>query len=337
MLAFTPGEPAGIGPDLAVQLAQLPRDYNLVAFADPDLLLQRADTIGLPIRLNENLDQIERTQGTLSIHPVPLQGRVRLGVPSLNSASYVLETIRTATRSCLNGQYQALVTGPIHKGVINDAGEAGLICKRSGDGIQQVPFSGHTEYLQELCDAEEVVMMLASPPSTTKPPLRVALATTHLPLNRVSQAITPDKLEKIISILHHGLIEHCDIADPTILVTGLNPHAGEDGYLGREEIEVINPVLERMRNHGMKLIGPLPADTLFTPKVLSQGDVVLAMYHDQGLPVLKHYSFGQGVNITLGLPFLRTSVDHGTALDLAGSGKAEIGSLRQAIAVVLQS
>ncbi|MBT3197155.1 MAG: 4-hydroxythreonine-4-phosphate dehydrogenase PdxA [Gammaproteobacteria bacterium] len=328
MIAFTPGEPAGIGPDLAIQLAQQPRDYDIVAFADPELLQQRARELQLPLALTTTPT---RSAQTLSIRPVPLQATIHPGQLSPNSAAYVLETIRLATEGCLCGSYHALVTGPIHKGIINRAGEAGLVCRACGPaGIQQIPFSGHTEYLQALCGADEVVMMLVNKR------LRVALATTHLPLADVAQAITRKKLEQIIPILHQGLVSQFGIADPTLLVAGLNPHAGEGGSMGREEIEVISPVLESFREQGMRLVGPLPADTLFTQQKLQQADAVLAMYHDQGLPVLKHDGFGQSVNITLGLPFLRTSVDHGTALELAGTGLASSGSLQAAIEVALQ-
>ena len=321
-LAFTPGEPAGIGPDLAVQLAQQDRGYEIVAFADQELLLQRADKLGLPLTVTsvppaEFRDSfpISRAAGTITVHHVPLDAPIQPGTLNPNSANYVLDTIRLATEGCLSGDYSALVTGPIHKGVIN----------------QQIPFSGHTEYLQTLCGMDEVVMMLVHDK------LRVALATTHLPLSEVAAAITRDKLEKIISILQQGLVEQFGIINPRILVAGLNPHAGEDGYLGREEIEIISPTLEKLRGTGMDLIGPLPADTIFTRKYLDQADAVLAMYHDQGLPVLKHDGFGSAVNITLGLPFLRTSVDHGTALELAGTGRADMGSLEAAIETALLS
>ncbi len=336
-LAFTPGEPAGIGPDLAVQIAQQPRDYDLVAFADPTLLQQRAHRLGLSLHTVETQDKVSREAGTLSVRPVPLHSTIQPGQLSPNSAAYVLETIRLATEACLNGAYSALVTGPIHKGIINEAGEAGLVCHACGpERIQQIPFTGHTEYLQALCGVDEVVMMLAIPAAATADTLRVALATTHLPLAQVASAITREKLQQIISILHQGLTQHCGLESPTILVAGLNPHAGEDGHLGEEEIEIITPVLDQFRKQGIDLRGPLPADTLFTPALLQQGDAVLAMYHDQGLPVLKHNGFGNAVNITLGLPFLRTSVDHGTALELAGSGQANLGSLQQAIAVARQ-
>jgi 4-hydroxythreonine-4-phosphate dehydrogenase len=335
--AFTPGEPAGIGPDLAVQIAQQSRDYELVTFADPALLQTRAQQLGFTLQISDDLKQVERKAGRLTVRPVPLEAAIQPGILTPNSAAYVLETIRLATESCLQNEYSALITGPIHKGIINDAGEAGLVCHACGpERIQQIPFSGHTEYLQALCGVDEVVMMLAIPSTATQQPLRVALVTTHLPLSEVAAAITPQKLEQIIPILHQGLLDHCKLSAPTILVAGLNPHAGEDGHLGREELEIITPVLERFRSEGMKLEGPLPADTLFTPQKLTQADAVLAMYHDQGLPVLKHNGFGNAVNITLGLPFLRTSVDHGTALELAGTGEANLGSLQQAIAVAQQ-
>jgi 4-hydroxythreonine-4-phosphate dehydrogenase len=330
-LAFTPGEPAGIGPDLAVQLAQHAREVDLVAFADPELLQQRARELGLPLQIEENLSRIARSAGSLTVRAVPLQAVVQAGQLTPNSAAYVLETIRLATEACLRGEYRALVTGPIHKGVINEASDAGLICRSCGPGrIPQIPFSGHTEYLQALCGVDEVVMVLAYQQ------LRVALVTTHLPLREVAPAITREKLEQIIPILHRGLDREFGITNPRILVAGLNPHAGEDGHLGREEIEVITPVIEKLRGSGMDLLGPLPADTLFTHRYLDHADAVLAMYHDQGLPVLKHDGFGQAVNITLGLPFLRTSVDHGTALELAASGRANLGSLQQAIAIAAQ-
>ncbi len=336
-LAFTPGEPAGIGPDLAVMLAQHPREYDLVAFADPELLRRRAARLGLPLRLTDPGQPGSRDSAALAIQPIPLQGVVSPGQLTPNSAAYVLESIREATMGCLEGKFSALVTGPIHKGIINEAGAAGLLCHHCGpQRVAQIPFSGHTEYLQALCEADEVVMMLSTSLTADTPPLRVALVTTHLPLAAVPSAISRDKLQPILRTLHRGLGEHFNLPDPTLLVAGLNPHAGEAGHLGREEIEVIEPVLEHLRQEGMKLIGPLPADTLFTPATLRQGDVAVAMYHDQGLPVLKHRGFGNAVNITLGLPFLRVSVDHGTALDLAGTGQASLGSLQQAITTALQ-
>ena len=336
MLAFTPGEPAGIGPDLAVQIAQQARDYDLIAFADPALLQQRAAQLKLPLTIHQECHHPTREAASLTVRTVPLSAKIQPGILTPNSGAYVLETIRLATEACLAGEYQSLVTGPIHKGIINEAGQAGLVCRACGpERVQQIPFSGHTEYLQALTGVDEVVMMLATPASIDQPPLRVALATTHLPLSEVATAITHEKLVQIITTLHHDLVNQFGLSNPAIHVAGLNPHAGEDGHLGREEIEIITPVLEQFRAQGMNLIGPLPADTLFTPDHLANADAVLAMYHDQGLPVLKHNGFGRSVNITLGLPFLRTSVDHGTALDLAGSGSANCGSLEAAIAVAL--
>jgi len=233
----------------------------------------------------------------------------KAGILDSRNAPYVLQCLRLATEGCLKGDYAALVTGPVHKGIINDAG---------------IPFSGHTEFLAELSNSYPVMML-------TCPGLRVALATTHLPLRDVSDAITPELLLQVIQILHADLQAKFQINDPKILVCGLNPHAGESGHLGTEEMNIIAPVLETLRQQGLQLLGPLPADTLFTPRYLDQADVILAMYHDQGLPVLKHKGFGHAVNITLGLPFVRTSVDHGTALELAGSGKAGVGSLLAAI------
>ncbi len=322
-LALTPGEPAGIGPDLAILLAQEALPVELVAFADPQLLTERAAMLGLPLRLiphDPGRPARLPNAGELGIAPIPLRAPARPGVLDPANAGYVLDTLREATRACLAGEAAGLVTGPVHKGVINEAG---------------IPFTGHTEFLAELCahlDAGEgearpplPVMMLASGH------LRVALVTTHLPLRKVADAIDAPLLERVCRILEHELRARFHIPKPRILVAGLNPHAGEGGHLGREEIEVIEPVLERLRGEGLQLIGPLPADTLFTRERLQDTDAVLAMYHDQGLPVLKYAGFGEAVNITLGLPLLRTSVDHGTALELAGSGRARVGSLRQAV------
>jgi 4-hydroxythreonine-4-phosphate dehydrogenase len=317
-LALTPGEPAGIGPDICIQLAQQPQQAQLVAIADPELLRQRAAELGLPITLREfspGEPARPSTPGELCILPLPLTRPARAGILDPHNAGYVLQTLRRAVEGCSTGEFDALVTGPVHKGVINEAG---------------IPFTGHTEFLAELTGTARVVMMLATEG------LRVALATTHLPLAEVSRHITPQLLDEVIRILHRDLQQRFGLAAPRILVCGLNPHAGEGGHLGREEIEVIAPVLERLRQEGMQLFGPLPADTLFTPRYLAEADAVLAMYHDQGLPVLKHLGFGRAVNVTLGLPFVRTSVDHGTALELAGSGKAETGSLEYAIEVALE-
>ncbi|MDP2128528.1 MAG: 4-hydroxythreonine-4-phosphate dehydrogenase PdxA [Pseudohongiella sp.] len=321
-LAITPGEPAGIGPELLIQLIQqpgkLPHDCALVAVADPDLLRSRAALLGLPLTVitwqpGEILPPARASE--LHVFPVPLSAPCEPGVLNTDNATYVLETLRAATQLCLDKKVDGMVTAPVHKGVINDAG---------------IAFSGHTEFLAQQCHVALTVMMLATEG------LRVALATTHLPLKDVSAAITAPMLMRIVRILHEDLKNKFGIAQPRILVCGLNPHAGEGGHLGREEIEVISPVLDLMRAEGMLLNGPLPADTLFTDKYLNQADAVLAMYHDQGLPVLKYKGFGRASNITLGLPIIRTSVDHGTALDLAGSGKADGGSLINAIETACQ-
>jgi 4-hydroxythreonine-4-phosphate dehydrogenase len=313
-LALTPGEPAGIGPDLCIQLAQQPRRTPLVVVADPQLLEQRAATLGLPLTLRPfaTTQPVSHAAGELSVAAVPLAQPAKAGQLNPANAPYVLDTLKLALDGCLSGHFSALVTGPVHKGVINDAG---------------IPFTGHTEFLAEQTGTARVVMMLATEG------LRVALATTHLPLREVSSAITPALLREVLTILHRDLIQQFGIAAPRILICGLNPHAGEGGHLGREEIEIIAPVVEELRGQGMALYGPLPADTLFTPRYLSEADAVLAMYHDQGLPVLKHIGFGHAVNITLGLPVIRTSVDHGTALELAGTGRCETGSLHYAIEV----
>jgi 4-hydroxythreonine-4-phosphate dehydrogenase len=311
-LALTPGEPAGIGSDLVLQLAQKALPIELVVFADPDLLSARAQQLGLPLRLtahDHHRPARPSNAGELTIYAVPLRAPVQAGQLDRANAAYVLDTLRIATRACLSGELAALVTGPVHKGIINEAG---------------FPFSGHTEFLAELSGGHPVMMLAAGT-------LRVALATTHLPLRAVADAITAPTLERVCRILDHDLRTRFGIPTPRILVAGLNPHAGEGGHLGREEIEIIEPVLNALRSEGLNLIGPLPADTLFTRERLQHADAVLAMYHDQGLPVLKYAGFGEAVNITLGLPLIRTSVDHGTALDLAGTGRAHVGSLQHAV------
>lgn len=318
-LLLTPGEPAGIGPDLVVSLAQQAHPVELIAVADPDLLAQRAHQLGLPLRLAPAAFDAPATAhrpGTLPVLEVPLATPAHVGRLDPRNARYVLTTLETAARACLAGRAQALVTAPVQKSVINDAG---------------IAFSGHTEFLAELCGTPTPVMMLVARGSDRAAALRVALATTHLPLRKVSAAITRDTLLAVLRVLDRDLRARFGIARPRILVCGLNPHAGEGGHLGLEEIETITPALETLRAEGLHLTGPLPADTLFTPKYLDHADAVLAMYHDQGLPVLKHAAFGEAVNITLGLPILRTSVDHGTALELAGTGRAETGSLRAAL------
>ncbi len=310
-LAVTPGEPAGIGPDLAVQFAQRGCADELVIYGDPNLLKQRARLLGLPLKLREPGDQpIPLKAGELCVAPLELKVAANPGKLDSENAGYVLETLRAAATDCLEGRVDALVTGPVNKAVINDAG---------------IPFSGHTEFFAELAKTPRVVMMLATDG------LKVALATTHLPLRQVAQAISAELLREVLLILDRDLRTRFGLKSPRILVCGLNPHAGEGGHLGTEEQTIIEPLLNQLREQGLNIIGPSPADTVFTPAHLAECDVVLAMYHDQGLPVLKHMGFGSAVNITLGLPFIRTSVDHGTALDLAGTGQADMGSLVTAI------
>jgi 4-hydroxythreonine-4-phosphate dehydrogenase len=312
-IALTPGEPAGIGPDLAIMLAQQASNYELVAFADPDLINQRASALKLPITLRHvNLTEKAKplAPGELAIKPVALAKPSKPGDLNTANAQYVLDCLDQAIAACTSHLCQAMVTGPVQKSIINDAG---------------IHFSGHTEYLAEKTNRELVVMMLATED------LRVALATTHLPLTDVPAAINADMLKKTITIIHEDLQNKFGIAHPRLLVCGLNPHAGENGHLGKEEIDTIIPALETMKKQGINCIGPLPADTAFTPHHLDNVDAVLAMYHDQGLPVLKYKGFGQAVNITLGLPIIRTSVDHGTALDLAATGNIDCGSLQVAI------
>jgi len=317
LLALTPGEPAGIGPELCAALSAHPLRQHVVVIADPALLRQRAAQIGTTLDI---LDYHPNDCNELALHqlrvkPVALETAVIPGQPDVRNAAYVLQTLKLATDGCMHGSFAGLVTGPVQKSLINDAG---------------IPFSGHTEFLAERAGVPRVVMMLATEG------LRVALATTHLPLAKVATAITRELLTGTIRILHHDLVHSFGISHPRILVAGLNPHAGEGGHLGHEEIDTIIPVLDALKARGMLLTGPLPADTLFTPHYLEQADAVLAMYHDQGLPVLKYKGFGNAVNITLGLPFVRTSVDHGTALDLAGTAKADPGSLFHAIETALQ-
>ena len=312
-IAITPGEPAGIGPDIVLAAAQQSWQAELVAIADPELLSARAEQLGIPITLNTlDLDsgpQLHRP-GHLSVIPVSLACPSHAGKLDPRNAAYVIETLQQAVNGCLQGDLHALVTAPVQKSVINDAG---------------IPFSGHTEFLAQATGTARVVMMLATSS------LRVALATTHLPLAAVPAAITRSLLRETLHILVKDLTDKFGLAQPRVAVLGLNPHAGEGGHLGREEIDIIIPELEALRSEGLHLLGPLPADTAFNPKVLEQCDAVFAMYHDQGLPVLKYAGFGKAINITLGLPIIRTSVDHGTALDLAGSGQADAGSLEQAL------
>ncbi len=309
MLAFTPGEPAGIGPDLAVIYAQKKSRKNLLVFADPDVLRCRAKCLNLNLKISET-ETISSAQ-TLCVYPVKTANRVIAGKLDKNNAKYVLKTLDLAVQHCLNNNTQALITGPLHKGVINQSGI-------------YPNFSGHTEYLAQRCGVDKTVMMLA-----TKG-LRVALATTHLPLSQVAKNIQAESLEATLRIID-DFLQNYGIKNPKIVVCGLNPHAGENGYLGSEEIEIINPLIKKLNAQGLNLVGSVPADSAFTPDALKNVDCVLSMYHDQGLPVLKALGFKKSVNITLGLPFIRTSVDHGTALHLAGTGKISLGSFDTAL------
>ncbi|MBK0414833.1 4-hydroxythreonine-4-phosphate dehydrogenase PdxA [Chromobacterium haemolyticum] len=315
VLAVTTGEPAGVGPDLALRLTEFGTGSRCVLIGDKAMLAARARQLGLSLTLHDYAPGAPAPKQGLEVCDVPLAAAAVPGRLDPANASYVLATLDRAIDGCLAGEFAAMVTAPVHKGVINDGG---------------VAFSGHTEYLAERTRTSKVVMMLAGGG------MRVALATTHLSLRDVPDAITTDSLEQVIRILLADLRVKFGIAAPRVLVAGLNPHAGESGHLGREEIEIIEPLLTRLRGEGLDLIGPLPADTLFNPDKLRHCDAVLAMYHDQGLPVLKHASFGAGINITLGLPIIRTSVDHGTALDLAGSGRAHPGSLFEAVQLATQ-
>ncbi|MBI4755928.1 MAG: 4-hydroxythreonine-4-phosphate dehydrogenase PdxA [Betaproteobacteria bacterium] len=320
VIAVTAGEPAGIGPELCLQLA-LRRAWpaRLVVLGDAALLQETATRLGLHLALRDyRPDNAGPLPGTLEVLHLPLAAPATPGRLDPANARHVLALLDRAADGCLAGEFDAMVTAPVHKSVINDAG---------------IAFSGHTEYLASRTGTARVVMMLMAPRAGGW--LRVALATTHLPLRAVADAITPDSLEQTLRILDLGLRERFGLAAPHILVAGLNPHAGEGGHLGREEIEVIIPVLEKLSAEGMHLAGPLPADTLFVPQQLDRADCVLAMYHDQGLPVLKHVGFEHGVNVTVGLPIIRTSPDHGTALDLAGSGRADCGSMAAAMEVAL--
>ena len=312
-LVATPGEPAGIGPDLCLQLAQQALPFRWVVLADVDLLQQRSTQLGLTIQFKPwepGTDLPVHTPGRLYVHHQALASAVHCGRLDTANAAYVLQTLRTAAGWCQQDPHMALVTGPVNKAVINEAG---------------IAFSGHTEFLADLAGCQQVVMMLATPG------LRVALVTTHLPLRAVPDQITTERLDRVIRILHKDLQHRFGIPQPRILVCGLNPHAGEDGHLGHEETMIIEPLLNTLRDEGLDLRGPLSADSLFVDSKLAGADAVLAMYHDQGLPVLKHMGFGRAINITLGLPFIRTSVDHGTALELAGTGRTDSGSLRLAL------
>ncbi len=310
VIVITPGEPSGIGPEILLKLNREYPEFRLLAVADPVLLQQAADMLGFDTGITNWQPGESISAGQLACMPTLLSRPANPGQPTTENAPYVLETLRQAVRLVLQGHAGAMVTGPVLKGIINEAG---------------MPFTGHTEFLADLTNTPRVVMML------TTPGLRVALVTTHLPLRDVSAAITTKKLEAVIQITETALRRQFGIARPRLQVLGLNPHAGEGGHLGKEDDQLIRPVIEQFRKQGMNIEGPVPADTAFTPPRMATCDVVVAMYHDQGLPVLKHLGFGQAVNITLGLPFIRTSVDHGTALDIAGTGQANATSLYQAV------
>ncbi|MFA3777424.1 4-hydroxythreonine-4-phosphate dehydrogenase PdxA [Yersinia sp. 1652 StPb PI] len=317
-IVITPGEPAGVGPDLVVALAQQDWPVELVVCADPALLLARARQLNLPLQLREyqaSKPALAQQAGSLTILPVKTATEVIPGKLDVQNSHYVVETLAKACDGAISGEFSALVTGPVQKSIINDAG---------------IPFIGHTEFFADRSLCPRVVMMLATEE------LRVALATTHLPLLAVPGAITQASLHEVITILDSDLKTKFGISQPQIYVCGLNPHAGEGGHMGHEEIDTIIPALDALRQQGINLIGPLPADTLFQPKYLQHADAVLAMYHDQGLPVLKYQGFGRAVNITLGLPFIRTSVDHGTALELAATGSADVGSFITALNLAIK-
>jgi 4-hydroxythreonine-4-phosphate dehydrogenase len=317
-IILTSGEPAGIGPDLCLKLAETDLPCELIIAADPDLLCARANLLGLEPEINEYASRAGRTPHrarTLNVLPIALANPVEAGRLNPANARYVLALLDRAIEGCTTGEFDAMVTAPVQKSVINEGG---------------VAFTGHTEYLAERTNTARPVMMLVAEH------LRVALATTHLPLRSVSAALSSELLTEVITVIDTDLRKRFGMARPRILVCGLNPHAGESGHLGREEIDIIAPAIESARRHGINASGPMPADTAFTPRSLAGADVVLAMYHDQGLPVLKFAGFGGAVNVTLGLPLIRTSVDHGTALDLAGTGQADAGSLAAALQQALE-
>lgn len=317
-VVITPGEPAGVGPDLVIALAQQAWQAELIVCADPQLLLARAKQLRLPLSLRDyrpDAPAEPQQAGTLTLLPLALGAPATPGQLDVRNSAYVVETLARACDGCIRHEFAALITGPVHKGAINDAG---------------IPFIGHTEFFADRSGRERVVMMLATEE------LRVALATTHLPLLAVPGTITRQSLHEVITILHHDLVSKFGIAEPRIYVCGLNPHAGEGGHMGHEELDTIIPALDELRRQGIQLVGPLPADTLFQDKYLQHADAVLAMYHDQGLPVLKYQGFGRAVNITLGLPFIRTSVDHGTALELAATGTADAGSFTTALTLAIK-
>jgi 4-hydroxythreonine-4-phosphate dehydrogenase len=317
-IAITPGEPSGIGPDLVIALAMEPWPAELVVIADPEMLRTRARQLGTSINIQPFAGQLAPEPGPpgqFKVLPEELGATAVPGQPDSANANYVLACLRRAVAGCIQQEFAAMVTGPVQKSVINQAG---------------IPFTGHTEFLAEQTAAPQPVMLLVSGE------LRVALLTTHLALRDVPERITAERIRSTLWTLHDGLRQHFGISAPRIIVLGLNPHAGESGHLGSEEQDIIEPVLATLRAQGMQLSGPMSADTAFTPDHLCATDAVLAMYHDQGLPVLKHHGFGRSVNVTLGLPIIRTSVDHGTALDLAGTGRANPGSLRAALQLAIK-
>ncbi|OGT36968.1 MAG: 4-hydroxythreonine-4-phosphate dehydrogenase PdxA [Gammaproteobacteria bacterium RIFCSPHIGHO2_12_FULL_37_14] len=318
-LLITPGEPAGIGPDITIRIAQQAWPAELVVVADPALLEERAQQIGLPLRLSEcDTEQIitPHQPGNLKIIPVELNAISQAGKLNPEHAKYVIQTLEKAASLCQQKKANAMVTGPVHKGVLNQAG---------------IPFIGHTEFFANYCHVPQTVMLFVVNN------LKIALATTHLPLSQVSSAITKTRLQTVLTVLQSEIQKWFHLSSPRILVCGLNPHAGENGYLGREEIDIITPVIEELRQQQYHITGPLPADTIFTPKYLQQADVVLAMYHDQALPLVKYLGFGNAVNVTLGLPFLRTSVDHGTAVDIAGTQSVDPSSMAAAVELAINS
>jgi len=314
VIALTPGEPAGVGPDVCIALCHTQPVCPLVVIGDPAVLAARAKVFGMTWQAVPWHPAKREVPGVYT-EAVPAPVPVTPGQLDARNGPYVLRTLERAVEGCTKGEFDALVTGPVHKGIINDAGFV---------------FSGHTEFLAGRSNTPQPVMMLSAPE------FRVALATTHLPLADVPQAITRERLTAVLRVLHQDLQTRFRIARPRILVCGLNPHAGEGGHLGREEIDVIEPAIAQLRSEGIELKGPIPADTAFLPKQLAEADAVLAMYHDQGLPVLKHHDFAHAVNVTLGLPFVRTSVDHGTALELAGTGKADATSLKAALNMAIE-
>lgn len=315
VIAITSGEPSGIGPDICLDLVNTDLPVRLVILGDRQLLEQRAALLGKQICIQSYQPDAQPVKGMLEVCHIPVQVPVQAGMLNVHNADYVLQLLDRAYAGIQQNEFTAMVTAPVHKGIINDSG---------------ISFSGHTEYLAAKSDTSLVVMMLAGGG------LKVALATTHLPLRKVADALTAELLTEVLIILHRDLQQKFGLSQPRILVAGLNPHAGENGHLGCEENTIITPVIKKLQQQNMQVSGPFPADTLFQPFMLKKADAVLAMYHDQGLPVLKYASFGEGVNITLGLPFIRTSVDHGTALDLAGTGKASSGSLFAAVSSAIE-